>query len=423
MTMLSVNEHWPKGSKLPKAGILTYCLRDPGRTGRIVRLASGASFLSGWRTSPCADRWSMDGCHGACHACRRDRSRNSRLHHRGRVGLFGWDGSGVVDRGCFGTATSAPTQPRQRAGVSGRGGDQRPWSTGRYRGQCGDHDTDHSSTAQIERRATRPGRCVPVAAAWRPHRMVRPVGDRYCVAHYRVRSGVVLMLGTPSWSDRPSLPDPVWTVSGAWRSDGYRFDDRGEPVNVRARSGNRRSRVNALNVRQLKAGDPKTWAALVNELGPTIAGYARRLGASDPDEMVSATLEAVARSIGSFEGTERQLRSFVFKVAHDRTVDSLRRSAHQRETSLETSSVQPKAQETPPTGFEDPELLEVLSSLPEEQRRMLDLRYVVGLSTKETAAVLGRSEVSTRVALSRTMAKVRIRLSEQHQVSERGDES
>jgi len=44
---------------------------------------------------------------------------------------------------------------------------------------------------------------------------------------------------------------------------------------------------------------------------------------------------------------------------------------------------------------------------------MLELRYVVGLSTRETAKAIGKSEVATRVALSRAFAKLKDLLSEE----------
>jgi len=162
-----------------------------------------------------------------------------------------------------------------------------------------------------------------------------------------------------------------------------------------------------VDVRALKAGDHQAWAALVESLGPKISGYAYRLGASDPDEVVSATLEAVARSIGSFEGSSSQFQSFVFKIAHDRAVDSWRRTSRRREVSLDDSYSEPSADDTVPFTFEDPEVLGVLAELSHDQRQMIELRYLIGLSTRETALAMGRSEVATRVALSRAKAKLR----------------
>jgi len=45
-------------------------------------------------------------------------------------------------------------------------------------------------------------------------------------------------------------------------------------------------------------------------------------------------------------------------------------------------------------------------ALPPEQREAIRMRYVEGLATKAIAARLGRSDVSVRVMLSRTIQKL-----------------
>lgn len=162
-----------------------------------------------------------------------------------------------------------------------------------------------------------------------------------------------------------------------------------------------------ISVKGLKAGDPEAWDALVTELGSVIAGYAFRIGAPDPDDVVSATFEAVARSIGSFEGSASQFRSFVFKIAHDRAVDAIRRAQRRPLVASDDAITELPASDDIPVAFEDPDILASIAKLSDDQRRMIELRYVIGLSTRETALALGRSEVATRVALSRAKAKLR----------------
>ena len=166
----------------------------------------------------------------------------------------------------------------------------------------------------------------------------------------------------------------------------------------------RRGRV---TVRALKKGDASAWSLLVAELGPKITGYANRMGARDGDDVAGATFETLARTIGTFEGSESQLRSYVFSIAHARIVDQLRRSTRRSEVSIENTLVLLEADEPTEETFSDPDLLAALGRLPEDQRRMLDLRYVVGLSTKETARAVGKSEVATRVAISRALSKLK----------------
>lgn len=166
-------------------------------------------------------------------------------------------------------------------------------------------------------------------------------------------------------------------------------------------------RTRGFSLPALKAGDATAWTWLVAEYSGKITGYAARMGARDPEDVTSATLEALARRIGDFEGGESQFRSFVFSIAHARIVDDLRRSTRRSEVSIENTLTLLAADEPNEDTFSDPDLLAALDRLPEDQRRMLELRYVVGLSTKETADAIGKSEVATRVALSRAFTKLK----------------
>ena len=51
-------------------------------------------------------------------------------------------------------------------------------------------------------------------------------------------------------------------------------------------------------------------------------------------------------------------------------------------------------------------LRQAIETLPREQREAIRLRYVDGLATKDIARLLGKSDVSVRVMLSRTIQKL-----------------
>ena len=166
-------------------------------------------------------------------------------------------------------------------------------------------------------------------------------------------------------------------------------------------------RMKRPSIARLKAGDSAAWAWFFEEFAGQIAGYARRMGASDPDDLTGAVLEAVARGIGGFEGTHGQFRSWVFSIAHARIVDDHRRRS--RRTEVELTEFHDIDVDAAADDFAsgDPELEAALASLSEEQRSLLHLRYVVGLSTKEIAKTIEKSEVATRVALHRTSKRLR----------------
>ena len=161
------------------------------------------------------------------------------------------------------------------------------------------------------------------------------------------------------------------------------------------------------SISDLKRGDSRAWRWFVDEFGPALGGYAKKFGHPDPEEVTGSTLETIARRIAKFEGGHRELRSFVFSVAHARIVDDVRKRARREVVSIDWD--RESANASPEVGIEssDPDLLAAIESMPDELKHMLHLRYVQGLSTRETAKVIGKSEVATRVALSRGISKLR----------------
>lgn len=159
------------------------------------------------------------------------------------------------------------------------------------------------------------------------------------------------------------------------------------------------------SITALRRGDEAAWRWFVDEYGQGVLNYARRMGHRDPDEVMGATLETVARGILRFEGNHGQLRSFVFSVAHARIVDDARKRSRRQDLGVGHLAAMAVDDEVD-TGT-DEHLLEALGQLSESQRMMIYLRHVEGLSTKETARAVGKSEVATRVALSRGLSQLR----------------
>ena len=235
-------------------------------------------------------------------------------------------------------------------------------------------------------------------------------GSRYRLDSFEHVAQCGLLLGDISdgrWSDglRWSVaPACFQTVDNPIRAISRRGHDRharnsGHPMKRDGRNG--------YSLRDLKSGDSRAWSWLVAEFSGKIVGYATRMGARDPEEVMSATLETVATRIADFEGNESQMRSFIFSIAHARIVDDLRKATRRSEVSIENTLTLLEADEPNEDTFSDPDLLNALTRLPEDQRRMLELRYVVGLSTKETADAIAKSEVATRVGLSRAFARLK----------------
>lgn len=161
------------------------------------------------------------------------------------------------------------------------------------------------------------------------------------------------------------------------------------------------------SISALKDGEPDAWVWFFEEFSGQIAGYARRMGVSDPEDVTGTVLETVARIMDNFSGTHSQFRSWVFSIAHSRIVDDLRRSSRRPQVEFDDSHDRGVDPFDEVIGSGDPDLEVAMAQLTEEQRSMLHLRYVLGLSMKEIASISGKSEVATRVALHRCSKRLR----------------
>ena len=160
-------------------------------------------------------------------------------------------------------------------------------------------------------------------------------------------------------------------------------------------------------IEELRIGAAPAWSWFVNEFGVPVSQYARRLGHPDPDEVSGATFETIVRRIDRFDGGQRELRSFVFSVAHARIVDELRSSYRQRMRIVPEVPELIEENHSVDSSMFGAEIAAALVHLSDKQQDLICLRYVDGLSTREVAEKVGDSEGATRVALSRGLHKLR----------------
>jgi RNA polymerase sigma factor (sigma-70 family) len=149
-----------------------------------------------------------------------------------------------------------------------------------------------------------------------------------------------------------------------------------------------------------QCGAEWAWAALYRDLAGAVRGYFRARGATDPEDLASETFFQIARDIQSFKGDESGFRSWVFVIAHRRLVDSWRAAGKQPRIAARVDpgneaqggNTEDEALERISTS----EVLAALRRLTEDQRAVLALRIVGGLSAEQTAEVLGRRAGAVR---------------------------
>jgi RNA polymerase sigma factor (sigma-70 family) len=164
-----------------------------------------------------------------------------------------------------------------------------------------------------------------------------------------------------------------------------------------------------------RAGEHAAWRDIYAGLAPSVLGYLRARGASDPENVAGEVLLQVVRDLPSFEGPARAFRAWVFTIAQHRLVDEHRRDSRRPQQ----APLEPAEHAEPPGGDVELEAMErialdrvtrILAELSPEQRDVLLLRIVGDLSLEEVARVVGKRTGAVKQLQRRGLAAVRRQL-------------
>jgi RNA polymerase sigma-70 factor, ECF subfamily len=183
----------------------------------------------------------------------------------------------------------------------------------------------------------------------------------------------------------------------------------------------------------LRAGDEGAFAALVARHDGALRRVARTYVRTDSavEEVVQETWLGVVRGLDGFEGRS-SLRTWIFRIlvnqARTRAVRDARSLPFSALEDEDGPTVEPAAfnadgrwTSAPPRLESDPEtgllsaelrehLLDAVDALSRDQRAVITLRDLVGLSATEVCELLDIGEVNQRVLLHRARARVRTAL-------------
>jgi RNA polymerase sigma-70 factor (ECF subfamily) len=183
---------------------------------------------------------------------------------------------------------------------------------------------------------------------------------------------------------------------------------------------------------RLRTGDEVAFAELVERYHTRLVRLARSFVANGEvaEEVAQETWLAVVRGIERFEGRS-SLRTWLFRICVNRARSIGARehrivSAERQEANVDPDRFEPSgAWASPPTDWADAidDRLEAavlaehahraIDDLPEQQRQVVTLRDVEGLSSKEVCEVLSISEANQRVLLHRGRSRIRSVLEQQ----------
>jgi RNA polymerase sigma-70 factor (ECF subfamily) len=160
-----------------------------------------------------------------------------------------------------------------------------------------------------------------------------------------------------------------------------------------------------------QAGQQWAFERLYGGYAPAVAGYLRIQGGSDPDGLTNEVFFGAFSAITTFRGDEDGFRSWLFTIAHRRLTDDRRRAGRQPQPA--GSGPDPEAVGG---GDVEDEALRRLSvervrslceRLAPDQRDVLLLRMVAGLSIEQTAEALGKTETAIKALQRRALGAVR----------------
>ncbi|NYI97581.1 RNA polymerase sigma-70 factor (ECF subfamily) [Streptomonospora nanhaiensis] len=197
-------------------------------------------------------------------------------------------------------------------------------------------------------------------------------------------------------------------------------------TDLRAAGGTRANRADALRgakdteLNDLTSlavqGDHGAVDTLLREVRPMVVRYCRaklsRVAGyvHYSDDVAQEVCIALLAALPRYEDMGRPFAAFVFGIAAHKVADALRRSTR---ADLPTDAVpdrpddDPGPEESAVRVAEAERARALLNQLPEQQRRLVLLRVIRGLSADETGHELGMSPGAVRVAQHRALARLR----------------
>jgi RNA polymerase sigma-70 factor (ECF subfamily) len=163
-------------------------------------------------------------------------------------------------------------------------------------------------------------------------------------------------------------------------------------------------------------GQPAAIDTLLRQIRPMVVRYCRaRLGRISghyhaADDVAQEVCIAVLSALPRYQDMGRPFASFVFGIASHKVADAMRsasRLAIPTEDLPDGPDDRPGPEETAVAYLEAEQARALLARLPVNQRELIRLRVLSGLSAEETGHALGMSAGAVRVAQHRALARLR----------------
>ncbi|MGH3396690.1 MAG: sigma-70 family RNA polymerase sigma factor [Streptosporangiaceae bacterium] len=167
---------------------------------------------------------------------------------------------------------------------------------------------------------------------------------------------------------------------------------------------------------QAVGGQPAAIDSLLRQIRPMVLRYCRaRLGRISghhhaADDVAQEVCIALVSALPRYRDMGRPFASFVYGIASHKVADAMRSAANlaiPTEDLPDEADDRPGPEETAVAYLEAERVRALLRLLPRQQRELLVLRVLAGLSAQETGNELGMSAGAVRVAQHRALARLR----------------
>lgn len=161
-----------------------------------------------------------------------------------------------------------------------------------------------------------------------------------------------------------------------------------------------------------RTGAEWAWTDLYKQFAPAVLGYLRAQRAPEPEDLTAEVFFQLVKALGQFEGGEADFRSWVFVIAHRKLIDDTRHRGRRPTQPVPIQTIESHAS----TGNVEDEALEamsetqlrlLMSDLTAEQRDVLLLRILGGLTVAEVAEAIGRRPGAVQALQQRALARLR----------------
>jgi RNA polymerase sigma factor (sigma-70 family) len=166
-----------------------------------------------------------------------------------------------------------------------------------------------------------------------------------------------------------------------------------------------------------RANENWGWTAIYRSLAPVVTGYLRAQGAAEPEDLAAEVFVQAVKNIRRFQGDVAAFRSWIFCIAHNKLVDDVRyRSRRPVQPVADAGSdriCSTQVEEQVLNNLASDRVRQMIAQLTYEQRSVLFLRILGGLTIDEVARTLGKNVTAVKALQRRGLACLKKEISAQ----------